>query len=64
MQRFPRQRAETIMTAQQAMVGTRAPAFSLPCSGEAGSTRKSVALEDYQERWLVLMFYPRDFSMI
>src|SRR5438132_1638631 len=64
MQRFPRQRAETIMTAQQAMVGTRAPAFSLPCSGEAGSTRKSVALEDYQERWLVLMFYPRDFSLV
>ena len=40
------------------LVGTRAPDFNLP------ATSGQVALEDYQDRWLVLIFYPRDFSMI
>src|SRR3989442_13702978 len=49
---------------QQALVGSRAPAFSLPCSRGPGSNPEQVSLTDYQDRWLVLMFYPRDFSLV
>jgi alkyl hydroperoxide reductase subunit AhpC/predicted Ser/Thr protein kinase len=52
------------MKTQQAMVGTRAPAFSLPCTRAPGWDRPSTSLADYQDRWLVLMFYPRDFSLV
>jgi alkyl hydroperoxide reductase subunit AhpC/predicted Ser/Thr protein kinase len=52
------------MTAQQAMVGVRAPGFSLPCTRVPGSGKQQVELSDYLDRWLVLMFYPRDFSMV
>jgi peroxiredoxin len=47
-----------------AMVGTRAPGFSLPCTDGPGSARREVALDDYLDRWLLLLFYPRDFSLI
>jgi len=44
-------------------VGTRAPAFSLPCVGHpAGHDR--VSLDNYRDRWLIVLFYPRDFSMV
>src|SRR5260370_23919381 len=52
------------MAAQQALVGSRAPAFRLPCSRLPGSSRDHADLADSQDRWLVLMFYPRDFSLI
>ena len=52
------------MTAQQAIVGSRAPSFSLPCTPVPGSDRRQVALDDYLDRWLVLLFYPRDFSLV
>jgi alkyl hydroperoxide reductase subunit AhpC len=29
-----------------------------------GTERREVSLADYQDRWLVLIFYPRDFSMV
>ncbi|MFO0908376.1 MAG: protein kinase [Isosphaeraceae bacterium] len=50
------------------MIGRLAPSFSLECAraGSAGSppVRGRVALEDYGGRWLILMFYPHDFSMV
>jgi alkyl hydroperoxide reductase subunit AhpC len=46
------------------MVGTRAPNFSLSCTGESGSDTARVNLDDYLDRWLMLLFYPRDFSLI
>jgi peroxiredoxin len=45
-------------------VGTRAPDFGLPCTNLANSGQGRVSLADYEDRWLVLIFYPRDFSMI
>ncbi len=48
------------MTARVAVVGTRAPDFSLPSTSAAGSA----ALADYLDRWLLLLFYPRDFSLV
>ena len=52
------------MTTRSAVVGTRAPAFSLSCvDGPAGAPRQ-VSLDDYLDRWLVVLFYPRDFSLV
>src|SRR5439155_24558730 len=53
-----------VMAAQHALVGSRAPAFRLPCNRSPGSNREHVTLDDYRDRWLVLMFYPRDFSLV
>jgi alkyl hydroperoxide reductase subunit AhpC/predicted Ser/Thr protein kinase len=47
-----------------ATVGKRAPDFDLPCTSGAPSTRRHVTLRDYAERWLILVFYPRDFSLV
>jgi hypothetical protein len=55
---------EKAMTTRSAMVGTRAPDFSLPCIEMPGPGRRQVSLDDYLDRWLVLLFYPRDFSLV
>src|SRR5437762_12995899 len=52
------------MAAQQAMVGTRAPGFDLPCNSLPKPGLRRVALADFLDRWLVLAFYPRDFSLV
>jgi eukaryotic-like serine/threonine-protein kinase len=46
------------------IVGTRVPDFTLPCTAWPESTARDVSLADYRDRWLVLLFYPRDFSMV
>src|ERR1700731_4271043 len=46
----------------EARVGGRAPDFSLPCTSPAGRGRAT--LDDYRDRWLILLFYPRDFSLV
>ncbi|HZU37265.1 MAG TPA: hypothetical protein VFA18_15185 [Gemmataceae bacterium] len=47
-----------------AMVGTRAPNFSLWCTDGGQAERRRVSLDDYLDRWLMLIFYSRDFSLI
>ncbi len=44
-------------------VGRPAPDFTLDCV-RSDAAPQSVALGDYAGRWLVLIFYPRDFSFI
>jgi alkyl hydroperoxide reductase subunit AhpC len=51
------------MDSQTASVGKRAPKFDLPCTQGPGATRRA-ALTDYRDRWLILVFYPRDFSLV
>ena len=51
------------MTTRSATVGTRAPGFSLAVTDGPG-TRRQVSLDDYLDRWLVLLFYPRDFTLV
>lgn len=46
------------------MVGSRAPDFSLPATRVASSESGLRTLADYRDRWLVLFFYPRDFSLV
>jgi peroxiredoxin len=49
---------------REARVGTRAPDFSLAAVSGSGTERRQVDLQDYLDQWLVLLFYPRDFSLI
>ena len=45
-------------------VGLPAPGFRLPAvHGKLGDTCE-LTLSDFQGRWLVMLFYPRDFSMV
>ncbi|WP_169973808.1 protein kinase domain-containing protein [Tautonia rosea] len=51
------------MSVVEPMIGRPAPTFDLPAvSADYGARR--VRLLDYQGRWLVLIFYPNDFSLI
>jgi peroxiredoxin len=52
------------MMKQAAVVGSRAPDFSLICTSGQESERHQIRLADYQDRWLMLLFYPRDFSLV
>ena len=47
-------------TAPTAAVGSLAPDFDLRSTAAAGRS----ALADHRGRWLVLVFYPRDFSLV
>jgi eukaryotic-like serine/threonine-protein kinase len=52
------------MVTRSAAVGTRAPAFSLPCVDNTSQAPRQVSLDDYLDRWLLLLFYPRDYSLV
>lgn len=52
------------MSKRTARVGTRAPHFSLPCTQGPGSESREVTLDDFADRWLILLFYSRDFSLL
>ena len=47
-----------------AFVGRPAPEFELACTSASRHSRRVVRLSDYRSRWLILMFYPRDFSLV
>ena len=47
---------------RSAKVGEPAPAFNV--EAVSGKDVKTVSLEDYRGKWLVLFFYPADFSFI
>jgi alkyl hydroperoxide reductase subunit AhpC/predicted Ser/Thr protein kinase len=52
------------MATQTATVNRRAPDFSLTCTQGPGSEPRECSLADYQDRWLLLLFYPRDFTLV
>jgi alkyl hydroperoxide reductase subunit AhpC len=52
------------MAMRTAVVGTRAPNFSLFRTEGPHSEPNQVSLEDYLDRWLMLIFYSRDFSLV
>lgn len=49
---------------REARVGTRAPVFSLWAVSGPVTERRQISLDDYLDRWLVLLFYSRDFSLV
>ena len=51
-----------VVRSGSAKVGEPAPSFTV--EAVAGAAIKSVSLEDYRGKWLVLFFYPADFSFI
>ena len=59
-----RGRGQEATTERTALVGHLAPDFHLACTQASGPARQTVTLADYRGRWLVLMFYPRDFSLV
>ncbi|MEN9406720.1 MAG: hypothetical protein RLZ12_1004 [Bacillota bacterium] len=46
------------------LVGREAPAFTLPSTKNLAELDQSVSLTDYKGSWLVLFFYPRDFTFV
>jgi alkyl hydroperoxide reductase subunit AhpC len=44
-------------------IAEKAPEFAGITAYEAGSVKK-VSLSDYRGRWLVLFFYPLDFTFV
>jgi eukaryotic-like serine/threonine-protein kinase len=46
------------------LIGNPAPPFDLPCTRSPDPARDRARLSDYRGRWLILVFYPRDFSMV
>jgi eukaryotic-like serine/threonine-protein kinase len=53
-----------VAPASMVLVGRPAPDFTLACTGGTRHSRRVLHLEDYRGRWLILFFYPRDFSLI
>jgi alkyl hydroperoxide reductase subunit AhpC len=52
------------MDRQPAQVGMRAPAFALDLTRGSERERRQVTQDDFLNRWLLLLFYPRDFSLV
>ena len=46
------------------LIGNPAPTFELPCTRFPDPGRTRANLAEYGGRWLVLLFYPRDVSLI
>lgn len=44
-------------------IGSRAPTFTLMCTQGPGTARQ-VSLADFENRWLALLFYAKDFSLV
>ena len=49
---------------QSVSVGTLAPDFDLPCVSMDAAGPTHASLSRFRGRWLVLIFYPRDFSLV
>lgn len=52
------------MQERPTLVGSPAPDFSLTCTTGPGTAVTGARLSDYRGRWLMLVFYPRDFSLV
>jgi peroxiredoxin (alkyl hydroperoxide reductase subunit C) len=48
----------------EAKVGQAAPEFDMPSTKNIEKLNENVKLSDYQGKWLVLLFYPLDFTFV
>ena len=48
----------------EAKVGRQAPDFDMPSTKNIEKLNENVKLPDYQGQWLVLLFYPLDFTFV
>lgn len=51
-------------TSVQAKVGQPAPDFNMPSTKNIETLQENVRLADYRGKWLILMFYPLDFTSV
>ena len=51
-------------TTMTAMVGQQAPDFDMPSTKNIEKLNENVKLSDYEGKWLVLLFYPLDFTFV
>jgi len=49
---------------QFAKVGEHAPDFDMPSTKNMETLAENVKLSDYKGKWLILMFYPLDFTFV
>jgi peroxiredoxin 2/4 len=48
----------------QAKVGQPAPDFNMPSTKNLDTLAENVSLSDYKGKWLILLFYPLDFTFV
>jgi len=48
----------------EAKVGQAAPVFDMPSTKNVEKLNENVKLSDYRGKWLVLLFYPLDFTFV
>ena len=51
-------------TVTLAKVGKPAPDFNMPSTKDIESLKENVKLSDYKGKWLILLFYPLDFTFV
>ena len=49
-------------TAAMAKVGQPAPDFNMPSTKDIETLKENVKLADYKGKWLIMLFYPLDFT--
>jgi peroxiredoxin (alkyl hydroperoxide reductase subunit C) len=54
----------TALAVDKAMVGQPAPDFDMASTKNIQKLNENVKLADYKGRWLVLLFYPLDFTFV
>ena len=55
---------ENIAQAPIAKVGQPAPDFNMPSTKNIDTLAENVKLADYKGKWLILLFYPLDFTFV
>ena len=56
--------ATAVAAVEKAMVGQPAPDFDMASTKNVEKLNENVKLSDYRGRWLVLLFYPLDFTFV
>ena len=56
--------AATAVAAEKAMVGQPAPDFEMASTKNIEKLNEPVKLSDYRGKWLVMVFYPLDFTFV
>lgn len=51
-------------TVTLAKVGKPAPDFNMPSTKDINTLKENVKLADYKGKWLILLFYPLDFTFV
>lgn len=51
-------------TRNMLQVGKKAPPFDMPSTKDLKTLKENVSLSDYRGKWLILFFYPLDFTFV